>query len=379
MKKGFSVGIILIAIVVIGYFVFVPNKEVTEKDVIKIGAILPLTGDVAVYGNNTKKGIDLAVREVNKNGGINGKKIEILYEDSKALPKEGVSAIQKLISKNKIQYVIDNSVSSVALAMVPLVDKNKVVLLSTGSTNPKLSGISKWFFRIWNSDAFEGKFTAQFISDTLGLKKIGIIYVFNDYGISLKDVFKKEIIKKGGKITVDESFKQNENDFKIQLTKIKNKNPQVIYIVGYSKEISNILLQIESLKIKSKLVGSVTMEDRQIIEIAGSSANGVIYPFPAEPDTTKLSVAKFQKSYFNEYNELHGITSDVGYDAVQLFAKAVEVGDGFSSENIRIGLMKIKNYYGASGLIEFDDNGDVSKPMIFKTIKNKKYVDFKNE
>lgn len=373
------IGIMLIVFVVIGYFVFTPIQQTNDKEVIKIGAILPLTGDVAVYGNNTKKGIDLAVLEINKNGGINSKKIEVLYEDSKAIPKEGVSSIQKLISNNKIQYVIDNSVSSVALAMVPVAEKNKVVLLSTGSTNPKLSGISKWFFRIWNSDAFEGKFTAQFVADTLGLNNIGIIYVLNDYGISLKDVFKNEIINKGGHVTAEENFKQNETNFRTQLIKIKNKNPQAIYIVGYSKEISNILRQIKSLNIKSKLIGTVTMEDRQVIEIAGSSANDVIYPFPAEPDTNMPSVSKFQKSYFNEYNELHGITSDVGYDAVQLFAKAVDLGDGYSSENIRNGLMRIKNYYGASGLIEFDNNGDVSKPMIFKTIKDKKFVEFKYE
>ena len=110
------------------------------------------------------------------------------------------------------------------------------------------------------------------------------------------------------------------------------------------------------------------MEDRQVIEIAGKSANGVIYPFPAESDTTKPSVSIFQKSYFETYNEKHGITSDVGYDAVMLYVKAIELGEGTTSDKIMLGLNQVKNFYGASGLIEFDENGDVSKPMVIKTI-----------
>src|SRR3990167_1877096 len=101
-------------------FLFIASCGKKEEDVIKIGAILPLTGDVAIYGNNTKEGIDLAVEEINKHGGINGKNIRILYEDSKAEPRTGVTVLQNLISKDKVQVIIDNSVSSVALALAPI-------------------------------------------------------------------------------------------------------------------------------------------------------------------------------------------------------------------------------------------------------------------
>ena len=123
MLKKVLVTIGVIAVIVIGVFVYLNNAG-NEQETLKIGAILPLSGDVAVYGNNTKKGIDLAVDEINKTGGVNGKKIEIIYEDSKAEPKTGVTAMHKLI-KNKVQAVIDNSVSSVALAIAPIGDKIK--------------------------------------------------------------------------------------------------------------------------------------------------------------------------------------------------------------------------------------------------------------
>ncbi len=342
----------------------------TKDNVIVIGAILPLSGDVAIYGNNTKKGIDLAVQQVNQLGGIDGMQIQVIYEDSRANPREGVSAMQKLISVHDVQYVIDNSVSSVALAMVPVAEKNNVVLLSTGSTNPKLSGISPWFFRIWNSDSFEGKFTANYAYDSLQLNSFSIIYVNNDYGISLKDVFIAEFEAKGGNVLSEEAFEQNDTDFRTQLAKIKNVTPEGLYIVGYSKEISNLLIQTDQFQISSKLLGTVTMEDRQVIDLALSSAEGVIYPFPKEPDPNHPSVSTFQQTYLDTYNEKHGITCDVGYDAIMLLREAVILGEGITSEKIANGLRRIENYNGASGLINFDQNGDVSKPLDMKIIEN---------
>lgn len=368
MKK--ILGILLVVL----FFSACQTKKV---ETIKIGAILPLTGDVAVYGNNTKKGIDLAVKEINSNGGINGNLIKIIYEDSKADPKTGVTAIQKLISHDNIQVVIDNSISSVALAMVPIAERNKIVLLSTGSTNPKLSGISPYFFRIWNSDAFEGKLCAEYAYNKLGYTKYSILYVNNDYGVSLEKVFKNEIEQLGGEIIVSKSFQQNSIDFKTQLLKIKMAKTQAIYLVGYSKEISRVLLQIKELEITEQIIGTVTVEDQQIIEIAKDAAEGVIYPFPEEPDPKKPIAAEFKKSYKEEYHEKPAITCDVGYDAVFLIKKAIEARNKYSGTAIKEGLKSIQDYCGASGIITFDKNGDVSKPMIFKTIKKGNFINMK--
>jgi len=335
---------------------------------IRIGAILPLSGDVAVYGNNTKKGIDLAVEEINQDGGINGKKIRIIYEDSKADPTTGATAMHRLI-KSKVQVVIDNSVSSVALAIAPIGDKQKVVVLSTGSTNPKLSGISPYFFRIWNSDNLEGRLSANFAIDTLHLSRAAIIYVNNDYGNGLCRVFSDEYTNGGGEILNTENYEQGSTDFKTQLAKIKSNNVDVLYIAGYSRENAIIIKQAKELEINCQFIGTVTMEDKTIIDIAGKAAEGVIYPYPKDPDINNPTVSNFRKNYKNYYEEDIAITCDVGYDAVYLIAKAISLEDD-SGEGIKNGLSKIKAYEGASGLIEFDINGDVNKPMLFKIIKN---------
>ncbi|GAB6120214.1 ABC transporter substrate-binding protein [Dysgonomonas termitidis] len=371
MKKKIFITIGVIAIIAIGVFVYL-NKMNKEQEVIKIGAILPLSGDVAVYGKNTQKGIDLAVEEINKAGGINGNKIQIIYEDSKADSKTGVTAMYKLI-ENKVQAVIDNSVSSVALAIAPIGDKNKVVVLSTGSTNPKLSGISPYFFRIWNSDNLEGQLSANFAIDTLNLSRAAIIYVNNDYGNGLCKVFSDEFTNKGGKVLNKENYEQGANDFKSQLAKIKASNIDVLYIAGYSKENAIIIKQTRELKFNCQLIGTVTMEDKTIIDMAGKAAEGIIYPYPKDPDINNPTVASFRKNYKNYYHEDISITCDVGYDAVYLIAKAISLGNS-TGEGIRKGLTEIKSYEGASGLIEFDRNGDVNKPMQFKKIANGNFV-----
>jgi len=369
MKKVLiTIGVI--AIIAIGVFVwFYADKN---QEIVKIGAILPLSGDVAVYGNNTKKGIDLAVEEINEAGGINGNKIKIIYEDSKADPKTGATAMYKLI-ENKVRAVIDNSVSSVALAIAPIGDKNKVVVLSTGSTNPKLSGISPYFFRIWNSDDLEGRLSAQFVKDSLHLSRAGIIYVNNDYGNGLCKVFSNEFKSKGGQVLNQESYEQGANDFKTQLAKIKANNVDVLYIAGYSRENATIIKQARELNINCQFIGTVTIEDKTIIEIAGQSAEGVIYPFPKDPDISNPTVSNFRKNFRAFYSEDIAITCDVGYDAVYLIAKAISLENN-SGEGIKNGLNEISTYEGASGLIEFDKNGDVNKPMQFKIIKDGVFI-----
>jgi branched-chain amino acid transport system substrate-binding protein len=172
-----------------------------EENEIRIGAILPLTGDAAEWGSNTKNGIDLAVDNINSGGGINGRKIKILYEDTQGMPQNGVAAIQKLINVEKLPTVIDDSMSSVTLAMAPIAENNKVVLLSVGATAPKISEAGKYIFRIWNSDDLEGKVSARFVYDDLKLKNAAILYINNDYGTGLDSVFKKAFEELGGKIT----------------------------------------------------------------------------------------------------------------------------------------------------------------------------------
>jgi len=363
--------IALIIVIAIGAGLFFGTRTKKEPEVYKVGAILPLTGDAAPWGNNVKKGIDLAIEEANATGGINGKKITVIYEDSKALAKEGVTAINKLIFTDKVPVILDDCVSSVALATVPIASKNQVVMISAGSTNPKLSGISPYFFRVWNSDSEEGLFSARYAYEKLGIRKAAILYIENEYGQGLKDVFSQQFQKVGGNIVLVESFKQEVIDFKSQLTKIKGSKPDIIYLVSNAQEIPVILKQAREQGIGVPFLGTVAFEDPAIIQKAGEASEGIIYPFPSEPSGEP--VQKFKNAYKQKYGEAPGIACDTGYDIARLTLYAIREG-GYSGPAIQRILAGIKEWKGASGLITFDENGDVHKPMLMKTVKNGRFV-----
>lgn len=358
---------------VITFFACTNEKEKGKKpETIKIGAILPLTGDAAVYGNNDRQGIDLAVEIANVKGGVNGRKIVVVYEDNRGDAKTAVSAINKLDNRD-IQVVIDDAISTVTLAMLPVATQQKFIVLSTGATNPSLSGASPYFFRIWNSDAAEGVFAAEAYFNQLKLNRMAILYVNNDYGKGLKDVFEKKYTSLGGEIVAVESFDRDTKDFRNILFKLKGRDLQAIYLVGYASETGIIVKQLKELKIDASITGTVAMEDATLLNLAGKAAEGIIYVFPKPPEGKV--VQEFRNQFKEKYGTAPAILCDVGYDAANLVIYAYRNG-AKTSDDIRRIFAELKNFKGASGEIKFDTNGDVHKPMILKTIKNGAFVEY---
>lgn len=335
------------------------------KGEIKIGAVLPLTGDAGVWGQDTKTGIDLAVDLINEAGGINGRQVRVVYEDSKADPQTGVSAFRKLITVDKVQYVIDNSISSVTLAMAPIAEENKVVLLATGATAPSISDAGDFIFRIWNSDAIEGQILASYVFDSLETKRVAILYINNDYGLGLRDVF-TDAFK--GEVVAQETYDQGTNDFRTQLAKILKESPEAIYLVGYPQECSSILRQAKELGFNGIWLGTVVMLDATVIKAVQQTGFEMYNPVPVFPEDVEEHVVAFLEAFQEKYGKEAPILSKVGYDAVYLFKIAAEL-EGLKGSQIQKGLIQIENYPGISGVIEFDENGDVHKPMAVHHIK----------
>ena len=367
MKRKIPISLIILAVIVAGIAIYFIQKP-KEPETIKIGAILPLTGDMAMYGKNDKMGIDLAVEEINKSGGINGKMVQVLYQDNQGEAKTAVSALQKLI-QDGIFIVIDDAMSSITLSMVPVAKAKKIIIISTGATNPQLSGISPYFFRIWNSDAEEAIFMARYCLKEK-INQILILYVNNDYGKGLADAFSREFTKEGGRIVEKLDFDENSRDFKSIVTRIKSYSPQYIYLIGYAAQTGIIVKQVRELGIMAKIIGTVAMEDSKFLQLAGKSAEGVIYPFPKEP--TGEAYREFKELFKKKYNKEPEILSDVGYDAANLSIYAISKG-ARNADEVRKIFLQMTNYEGASGIIKFDENGDVHKPMVIKEIRNGKF------
>ena len=370
---------LIVAIVVIaGIWWGVSRKSTqlpTMKEVIKIGAILPLTGGASIYGESAKEGIDLAIEEINNKGGINGRKIEIIYEDSKAEPKEGVSAINKLISVDRVPVIIGAIASAVTLAIAPIAEENHVVLLSPGSSAPKITEAGDYIFRNEVSEEFGARKSAELYYDA-GFKKIAILYINNDYGVSVKEITEKVYQEKGGKITAAEAFVQNTTDFRTSLQKIKNSDPQALLIVAYG-EYPMIIRQMKEAGMELPILTTPVFESKELLKKLGESAEGVIYSYYGtfNLESQKEEVKQFLDNFRKKYNKDPSYYAALGHDAVYLLRIAIEKG-GYHSDGIKNALYTIKNYPGVTGITSFDENGDVIKPIILKTIKNGKFVPY---
>jgi branched-chain amino acid transport system substrate-binding protein len=380
MKKlWIGIGIVVVALVI----ALIVTQTRKEPEEIKIGAILPLTGDFSSHGEDAKKGIDLAISEINNKGGINGKKIHVIYEDDKMQPSVGVSAFEKLIKIDKVPVVIGGIGSSVALAMAPIAQKNKVVLLSPTASNPKITYAGEYIFRIWHSDVYEGRIMAKFVYDKMNIRKIAVLYVNNDFGQGLEEVFKKEFEKLGGQVVFSESYEQGSVDFRAQLSKIKNINPEGIYLPGYYQEVAKIAVQIKEMGLKAKLFSTSPIENPDLIKLAKEACENIIYTRPAfDPQNPSNKYKIFSSSFKEKYGVAPGIAAAFSYDAVQVILHALSnlhVKDEVKGDMIQKALADIKNYEGVTGKFSFDENGDVIREMSFFTIKNGQFVPFNKE
>lgn len=371
--------VLLLIVAVIGLaVVLVITQRGQQANEVAIGVIAPLTGDSAKYGEDIKRGYDLAVQEINEAEGVRGRKLHLIYEDSEGKPDKAVAAALKLIVKDKVPAILGPLWSSPTLAVAPICEKKKVVLLSSGASSPDITKAGDYIFRNELSDEYGAEQTARLFFN-LVFKQIAMLYINNDFGTGYRKVMERVYSELGGSIVIAESFEQGANDFRAQLTKIKEKNPKALFVVGY-KETILILRQLKELGIKPQILSVALFEDPEILEKVGDVAEGAIYTYYGtfDPKSQDERVKHFVETFTRKYGKAPEYYAPIGYDAVKVLALAMEKG-GFDSMGIKNALYATKDFPGLSGTTSFDQNGDVQKPIILKTVKNGKFVRYSDQ
>jgi branched-chain amino acid transport system substrate-binding protein len=345
----------------------------SSKTVVTIGAVLPLTGDVASYGKDSSDGINLGIERANQRSAKYT--YRVVYQDSKGQGAEAVAAAQKLLSVDKAVAIIGDNVSGPTVAMVPFTDAARTPVISPSASTPKLSGMSKYFFRVYPSDTAEGSFMADVAANRLGVHQVAILYINNDFGVGLRDVFGRDFTAKGGKIVSVQGYNEDQTDFRPYLARVKQDRPDAVYLAGYYKDGGAILKQAKEMGVDAKFLGSTTHEDPQLIQIAKGAADGLFYPYSTGYDasSTAVAVRTFKTAFHEKYKRAPGLVAALGYDCARLIIDAVEYG-GPSRQGIRDFLARTSNYDGATGRMAFDANGDVHKPVLLKTVRNGQFV-----
>ncbi len=371
MKR--TISLILFSLFTVHFSLFTISGCAKKEDVIKIGIAGPMTGDQAKMGMDFRNGVELAVIEWNEKGGILGKKILMIVSDDQRDPKQAVSVANKMVNEGVIG-IIGHFNSSCSIPASVEYHRAGIPMITPASTNPQLTdrGLEN-VFRVCGRDDQQGSIAADFVINSLKIKRIAILHDKTTYGQGLADEFKKSLGDKT-EVAYYSGIIQGDKDFKAVLTAVKQNNPDLIYFGGIYPEAGLLVKQAKELGIKAPFMSGDGVIDPKFIEIAGTSAEGTYLTF--SPDPAKIPTAKaFIENYRKKYGE-HGPYSIYAYDAANIMLTAIK--EAGSTEGKKI-IEKLHNleFIGTLGKIKFDAKGDVTvAPYVIWITKGGKFEEY---
>ena len=345
-----------------------------KSNEINIGANFEITGNVANYGGMALDGLKLAIKQANDEGGINGKKINLIVADNKSEASEAANAATKLISTDKVKVLVGPATTSNVLATTQIATDNKIPLIAPTGTSPKITvengQVKPFIFRSCFIDPLQGDVMATFASKTLQAKTAAVfIDSSSDYSKSLGQVFKEKFEAAGGKVLIEEAFLQKDQDFKSTLTKIKAANADVIFVPAYYEEVGKIVKQARELGITVPMLGTDGWDDAKLVEIAGAASLDNTF-FSTHYSAQDKEVQGFVEAFKAEYNKDANVFAALGYDAGKMLIDAIKRAGSDDPEKIRKALEETKDLQVATGTITIDKNHDPIKSAVILEMKN---------
>jgi branched-chain amino acid transport system substrate-binding protein len=348
------------------------------NDTIKLGIVAPMSGPNARYGAFSMHGAELAVKDINAAGGIDGRKIELFNADSQGTPVEGVSATRRLIDEDEVDYIIGDVSSSVTLAMQPVAEDAGVLLLNAASSNPKITygagvGGYKWTFRNYPTDENRAFVVAKYAAEQRGFSKFAVLSVDSDYGRSAIEFTKKYLPEFKGEILSEDYYKEGEVDFRSVLAKIRDNGAQAIIMYGLADTTPIVARQMVEIGLAGKvtLIGNGEFNTEKTIKSAPTALEGAVEAAAWLPAFDSPESKAFVEKFTTEYKEAPNNHAYVHWDTVNLLAKAIHEAGSADREKVRDALSKI-TYKSPVGDVTFDDHNQARLPMILLQIENGK-------
>ena len=348
-------------------------------DTIKVGVYGDLTGPTSSFGQSTKNGIQLAVDEINAAGGVAGKKLELVVEDDQGRPEQAKTVVSKLINQDKVQALLGEVASTNSLAAAPVAQEAKIPMITPSSTNPKVTEVGNYIFRVCFIDPFQGSVMAKFAANTLNAKTAAILGDVNsDYSKGLTDVFEQEFTKLGGKVVTKEAYTQQDPDFKGQLTKIRNLNPDVIYIPGYYGQVGIIARQARELGMNMPLLGGDGWDSPDLWKLGGTALQNAYISNHYSADNPAPEIQNFVKNYTAKFGTAPDSLAALAYDSAKVLADAIKRAGGSEPQKLRDAIAATQNFDGVTGKITINDQRNAVKPAVVLALNpGKSGFDFK--
>lgn len=353
-----------------------PAPAAESKEPIKIGFLGAKTGDVAIYGLNTLKGLNMAVAELNKEG-VLGRQVQLVEEDNAGQKDQAINITNKLISQDKVVAIIGDPTTGITRVAGSIANTKKTVIISAGSTGTNVVEIGPYVFRDTLLDTIAAPATMKYVIQEKGWKNVALITSKNnDYSVSLSKIFTDAIVAAGGKVAIEEFIQDKDTDFSGQITKIKAANPDVIVFSGYYTEGALIMKKAREVGIKAVMVGGDGLQGDDLMKIGGTAVEGSISYAGFSPEQPTPNTEKFITAFKAKYNnELPDLFAAQGYDALMLVAKAIKDAKSAEPEKFKDTLATTKNYDGVSGTITFQASREpIKSPVYLLEVKGGKFA-----
>lgn len=360
---------LVVALLLIGVLGSIPAGAT-----IKIGEVDPLSGGVSEFGIGCHQGIVLALDQINSAGGVLGQQIELVTEDDQSKPGQSATAVRKLITQDKVVAILGDATSSATLESAPIAQANKIPMITPSATNPRITQVGDFIFRVCFLDELQGRVIARFARQKLNAAKIFTLTdVKQDYSVDLEKFFKDEFTKLGGTIVGEQSYSSGDTVFRAQLTAIRALHPDAIYVPGYYQEVALIVKEGRQIGLTMPFLGCDGWANQALIAIGGKAMDGCYFTNHFSPEDQSPIVKEFVGKYREKYRSVPDTFAALGYDAASILCDSIKRAASPDSQQIRDALAKTAGFEGVTGVISLDANRNAAKPVLIIAIRDGKF------
>lgn len=345
-----------------------------DGNTIKVGEFASLTGKEATFGTSSHEGTALAIEEINAAGGVLGKQIELLTEDNQSKAGEPANIVNKLISRDGVVAILGEVASSRSLEAAPIAQAAKIPMISPASTNPKVTEVGDYVFRICFIDPFQGTVMANFATKTLKAQKVAVLTdAKSDYSKGLAKYFKEQFVKNGGTLASELDYNGGDKDFKAQLTTIKGAAPDAVFVPGYYNDVALIAIQAKELGLATPLFGGDGWESENLLQVGKDAVEGHYFSTHCSPEDSSPKMTSFVATYKKKYNKTPDAMAALGYDSVYVLVEAIKRAGTTEGPKLRDAIAATKDFEGVTGKFSLDSKRDAVKSAAILQIKEGKF------
>jgi len=350
-----------------------PTGSAAGSAEIVVGHYASMTGSTAHFGQDTDRGIRMAIEEANAKGGVLGKKLKLVTLDTRGDSAEAANAVSRLIDVEKVSAVLGEVASSLSLAGGRVAQRRKIPMISPTSTNPKVTEVGDYIFRVCFIDPFQGKVMATFARKNLNFSKVAILKdVKNDYSIGLAAAFQKAFTELGGTIAAEQSYSQGDTDFSAQVTAIRGTGAQALFVPGYYSEVGSIARTADRLGLKVPLLGGDGWDSPDLFKIGGDAINGSYFSDHFAPDVATDKAKAFVANFGAKYGQPPTGLGALGYEAALVLIDSIRRAGKDDPTAIRDAIAATKDFEGVTGKITIDAQRNAQKSAVVLKVEGGK-------